>query len=338
MYYDGTKLLSLKDLDGETPEIFLCTSNRSGGKTTYFSRYLVNNFKKRGEYFLLLYRYKYEISNCHSKFFNEIRNLFFTKDEMTSKTFAKQTYAELYLNDVLCGFATSLNCAENLKKYSHVFSNVSTIFMDEFQSENNQYTDREIEKFISIHTSVARGGGKQSRYVKCILSGNPVSIINPYYSAMNIGYRLQNNTKFLRGKGWVLEQGFNDSANKAQSKSRFNKVFSDTEYMAYNTTGAYLNDNYSMVENKQGKNIYLCTLFYNNKYFNVRYFPDDILYCNVGYDKTFPLQYAVKTHIKDIPLYKQAPFSLQCQIKNYFENGKFRFKNLECKECIFNLF
>ena len=57
-YYDGTKLLSLKDLNGRTPEIYICTSNRSAGKTTFFNRYLIKKFKNNGEKFLLLYRYK----------------------------------------------------------------------------------------------------------------------------------------------------------------------------------------------------------------------------------------------------------------------------------------
>ena len=55
-YYDGTKLLSMKDLNGDTPEIFLCTSNRSAGKTTYFERMLVNRFIRTGKKFCLIYR------------------------------------------------------------------------------------------------------------------------------------------------------------------------------------------------------------------------------------------------------------------------------------------
>lgn len=31
-FYDGTKLMSMKDINGNTPEIFICTSNRSAGK------------------------------------------------------------------------------------------------------------------------------------------------------------------------------------------------------------------------------------------------------------------------------------------------------------------
>ena len=40
-FYDGTKLLSLKDINGNTPEIYISTSNRSAGKTTYFNRFFV---------------------------------------------------------------------------------------------------------------------------------------------------------------------------------------------------------------------------------------------------------------------------------------------------------
>ena len=35
MFYDGTKLLSMTDLNGDKPEIYICTSNRSAGKTTW---------------------------------------------------------------------------------------------------------------------------------------------------------------------------------------------------------------------------------------------------------------------------------------------------------------
>ena len=55
-YYNGTKLLSMKDLNGKTPELFLCTTNRTGGKTTYFGRLVVNRFIKQRKKFALLYR------------------------------------------------------------------------------------------------------------------------------------------------------------------------------------------------------------------------------------------------------------------------------------------
>ena len=39
-YYDGTKLLSLQDINGNKPEIYMCTSNRSAGKTTFLTECL----------------------------------------------------------------------------------------------------------------------------------------------------------------------------------------------------------------------------------------------------------------------------------------------------------
>lgn len=52
---------------------------------------------------------------------------------------------------------------------------------DEFQSENNDYCPNEVQKFISVHTSVARGQGKQLRYVPVYMLSNPVTLLNPYY-------------------------------------------------------------------------------------------------------------------------------------------------------------
>ena len=45
-YYDGTKLLSMQDMNGNKPEIYISTSNRSAGKTTYFNR-KTNKDKKK---------------------------------------------------------------------------------------------------------------------------------------------------------------------------------------------------------------------------------------------------------------------------------------------------
>ena len=67
-YYDGTKLLSLKDINGNKPEIYLCTTNRTGRKTTYFGRLVVNRFIKSGKKFGLIYRYNYELDDVATSF------------------------------------------------------------------------------------------------------------------------------------------------------------------------------------------------------------------------------------------------------------------------------
>ena len=109
MYYDGTKLLSMLDINGNKPEIYLCTTNRTGGKTTYFGRLCVNNFLKKREKFGLIYRFNYELDDIANKFFKDIGNLFFPDKVMTSKRKASGIFHELLLDNVCCGYAISLN-------------------------------------------------------------------------------------------------------------------------------------------------------------------------------------------------------------------------------------
>ena len=94
-YYDGTKLLSMKDINGKTPEIFMCTSNRTGGKTTYFGRLAVNKFLKYQKKFGLTYRFNYELDDICDKFYKDIGSLFFNGYEMTNKRKASGLFHEL---------------------------------------------------------------------------------------------------------------------------------------------------------------------------------------------------------------------------------------------------
>ena len=264
-YYDGTKLLSLTDINGNRPEIYMCTTNRTGGKTTYFGRLVVNRFLDKREKFGLLYRYNYELDDCADKFFKDIGELFFNGYTMTSKKRAKGIYHELYLNGEPCGYAVSINSADQIKKNSHFFSDVKRLIFDEFQSESNTYCPNEIKKFISVHTSMARGQGEQNRYLPVYMLSNPVSIINPYYVELGISSRLTDETRFLRGDGFVLEQGFVESAADAQKSSGFNKAFSRNSYVAYSSESVYLNDNKAFVDRPQGVRRYMASLKYNGQ-------------------------------------------------------------------------
>ena len=340
IFYDGTKLLSLKDLDGNLPEIYICTSNRSAGKTTYFSRYLVNRFKKHGEKFCLLYRFVYELSNVSEKFFKDIQKLFFPNDNM-SQSFMDSTtgFCQLELNDVPCGYAVALNSADALKKNSHLLSDTKRIFFDEFQSEIGHYCNKEIEKFISIHTSIARGGGEQVRYCPVIMCSNTVSLLNPYYNEMDVAVRLKSDTKFLRGHGYVLEQGFNPHASESQLSSGFNKAFCENRYTAYSAQGVYLNDSLAFIETPTGYSQYVATIILDGKNYAVRDFPNDgIMYVNTTIDKTCPIKIAVNPNDHRINYVLLSGNSYLLDVfRKFFETGNFRFKNLKCKEVLMRI-
>lgn len=336
-YYDGTKLLSLKDAHNKEPEIYICTSNRTAGKTTYFNRYLVNGFLKRHRRFMLLYRFDTELTESADKFFKDIKGLFFNEYEMTSQPRAKGKFIELYLNDISCGYAVAINAADYVKKFSHLFSDIDVILMDEFMPESNQYAPEEIRKFRSIHTSVARGQGKMVRRVPVILVGNPVTLLNPYYTAMKISSRLTPKTRFLRGNGFVLEQGHNDSAARAQEQSAFNRCFeNDAQYDAYLKEGVYLNDNLAFIEKPKGNSKYLATIKYSGQSFAIRQYSSlGVIYCDDRPDSSFPTKISVSAvdHDVNYVLLKQNDMLL-AYLKFLFRKGAFRFKDLRCKEAV----
>lgn len=336
VYYDGTKLLSLMDINGNKPEIYICTSNRSAGKTTYFGRYVVNRFLRHGEKFCLIYRFNYELDDIADKFFKDIGSLFFNGFEMTSERRAAGSYSELFLNRDPCGYAVTLNNADNIKKYSHLLSDCERMLFDEFQSETNHYCNDEIRKFISIHTSIARGRKKQVRYLPVFMISNPVSIINPYYIELGISSRLNSEVNFLRGDGFVLEQGFVASASNSQKESGFNKAFSQNKYIAYSSQNVYLNDSKAFIEKPFGKSQYLCTIKFKGKFFAIREYGEaGYLYCDDRADLSFPLKITVTIddHTINFVMLKRNDFILS-NMRFLFERGCFRFKDLQCKEAV----
>lgn len=335
-YYNGTKLLSMKDINGNKPEIYICTTNRTGGKTTYFARLCVNRFRDKGEKFCLIYRYNYELDECAEKFYKDIEVLFFKGTTMTSKRKASGIFHELFIDDKPCGYAVSLNSADQIKKYSHLFNDVKRMMFDEFQSETNHYCVDEVKKLISIHTSIARGKGEQIRYVPVYMLSNPVSIINPYYVELGISSRLTEETKFLKGDGFVLEQGFVASASEAQRNSGFNRAFANNSYVAYSSECIYLNDNKAFIEKPVGNNKYIATLRYNGSDYGIReYAEQGIIYCDDKADKTFPNRISVTTndHEVNYVMLKRNDIFLS-SLRYFFERGCFRFKDLRCKEAV----
>lgn len=338
-YYDGTKILSTLDVNGEKPEIYMITTNRTGGKTTFFSRMLVKRFLRSGRKFCLVQRFDGELKGCSGTFFKDIEGLFFKGHEMAEKHYKDLGYSELFLDGNPCGYAVAINTADKIKKISHFFSDVDSMFMDEFQSETSHYCPGEVKKFISLHTSIARGQSKQVRYVPVYMCANPVTLLNPYYNSLGISSRLHKDTKILRGEGWVLEQGFNESAAKAQRDSAFNRAFANNAYVAYSSEGIYLNDSSAFVQKPKGRSRYMFTLKYGNKSFGVyEYMSEGVIYCSQKYDPGFPNRLVVTTEDHNINyLMLQRNELLILQLRTLFERGCFRFSDLESKEVILKM-
>ena len=333
-YYDGTKLLSLKDLSGRDPEIVMCTTNRTGGKTTFFNRLMVRRYLERAMKFCLFYRYDYEVVESPDSFWKDIGPMFFKKHDFDAIKRYKGKFMEFFLDSQSCGYAVALNSADKIRKISHFFSDTDEILFDEFQPESNIYLPNEIQKFRSLHTSIARGQGKQVRFVPVYMCANPITILNPYYTAFGVAKRLRKDTKFLRGNGWVLEDGFVESAAEAQKDSGFNRAFENDDYGKILAESTYLLDNLSFIEHMTGRSMYLFTFVYNGKSYAVREFSDKGLYYvddRVDFDCKNKIVITTADHnINYIMLDRNEP--MLSMLRKFFHLGLFRFRSPEAKE------
>lgn len=335
-HYDGTKLLSLDDINGKKPELYLCGGNRTGGKTIFFNRLLINQFKKRGDQFCLIYRHSYEIDGSENSFFKDIKDLFFTNDKMTGHSCDSGLFRELYLNNKLCGYSVSLKKASKLKRVSHTFKHVQRGLFDEYQDEDDQYLTREVDRLLSLHTSMARGDGQAVRHLPFYLVGNKISMLNPYFNALGVSKRLKSDTRYLKGDGWVLENYFNSQVADLQSMSGINRALGGTAYANGLKEDVYLNDDLSMIDKPNSRGKYICTIICDKKEYGVTiHQQDNMIYCSDISDTSYPIRLAVSTNdISDTAISIDFNRSTVAMLRGYFKQGFFRFKNLACKEAV----
>lgn len=267
-FYNGNKLLSLHDARDDLPELYFCCGNRTAGKTFYFKRWFVRRFLKYREKFIVFVRFLDDVSNVAPGFWADVGPICFPKHAMTQRPILHGKAAELLIDDKPAGYVIALNDPERIKRNSALFADAERGFLDEFMSENGKYVPNELFKFNSIRLSIARGGarGTHSRRFPVYLCSNNVTIFNPYFDYLKIAPMLQNRTRYLRGRGWVLEQTFNKTAAQAIDKNF--QTISDEE-KAYAAGNEYLLDSDVFVSDMPGEKTCLCKIRYNRKIFTV---------------------------------------------------------------------
>ena len=285
-YFEAKPVESFKDANGNVPEILLVDGNRTGGKTTAFSRMLVNDFLEKGKKFFIVYRYKNDMKDIAEAFFKDIKGLFFPEHDMTSKVHANGTFIELFIDKKSCGYCSSLTMASKIKRYSHIFSDVSQMFFDEYQDENGFYLTDEVEKLISLHTTIARGQGQAVRFVPLYMCSNSISIFNPYYVALGITSKINSNTKVYKGDGFVLLRLTIKDVAEAQKSSSFNRAFQNSNYMQSSIDNAFLNDDKFNVKKQSPSGSAIFTFICDGKMYSVYHLKSDSLYVSEGGDST----------------------------------------------------
>lgn len=343
-YYNGYRLLSMLDRNKEKPEIFISTTNRSAGKTTFFNGLRVHKFLENGEKTLLLFRHKYEAENCATAFFASVQNVFYPELEMVQETGLKNVFYNLYLKEknddsdtpILkhFGYATSLSARNQIKKYSNMMSDVSCILFDEFQPEDGRYLKDETSALISIHDSVARGGGSQCRYLPLIMIGNLIDINNPYYEKLGCLYDMDIKCKFYKGEGFVIEQGFNEESASKHKQSAFHKAFKNDSYINASQEKEYINTDYTMLLKVNDLNgYYICTIRHLDTLYSVRYLNDiGMYYVSRNPDTSHNIGFACsKDDISERYIFDKSNNYVR-RLKVQFYKGNVRFDTFKSRE------
>lgn len=338
-FYSGYSLLMLKALNDEVPEIFLCTGNRTAGKTFFFKRLSVRLFTTFNFKFMILTRKLTQINAAAESFISDIKYCEdFRKYRFSTDKYSVRGVVCIKINDLVAGYVTYLNNADQIKESSNMFNDVEFILKDEFQSETNDYVEDEITKLRSIHKSVSRGYNQPIRFVPTVLISNEISIINPYYVRLGITKRMRSETKKLRGDGWVLQKTYNENVSKLSEQSSFEKAFGNDSYSLANNHNIYL-DNLSFIEKIDSGKMMLFLQFVCDKKIYGIFLSSEIAYVsNISYIKNKTLYcFKIDDHTENTEFLSRSNIVVKSIIK-YFNSGNFRFKNIESKIACIDLF
>lgn len=335
-YFEAHHVTEFKDAEGGTPEILIVDGNRTGGKTTAFSRMLVDDFLKDKTKFFIVYRYKNDTEDVAEAFFKDIKTLFFPDHYMTSRKHANGAYTELFLDGESCGYVSALTMAGKLKRYSHIFSDVGQMFFDEYQDENNMYLPDEVTKLISIHTTIARGQGKAVRFVPLYMCSNSISIFNPYYMAFGITSKINSKTKVYRGTGFVLLRLIIKDVAEAQKSSAFNRAFAGANYLQSSIDNTFLNDDKFNVEKRRIEGPALFNFICSGVLYSV-YRSGDNYYCKKGGDKNVMPTFGVMQQDRGDGVTAFKNSSYISRFRWAYEDAMIYFETIEVKHAFMNL-
>lgn len=119
MFYDFQKVLSYNSM------LNFIIGERGVGKTYGVTKFVINDFLKRGHEFVYLRRYKTELRKSVPHFFDALKS----NDEFKDHKLSVKN-DNFFIDDKIAGYSMPLSTANILKSSS--FPKVQTIIFDEF--------------------------------------------------------------------------------------------------------------------------------------------------------------------------------------------------------------
>ncbi len=254
MWYDYNNILS------RNAYLNFIIGERGVGKTYGAKKFVINKFKKNGEQFVYLRRYKTELKeSCGdtSKFFSAIQAEFpEDKFEVMGHT--------LKINGKVMGYTMALSVSNILKSTS--FEKVKYIIFDEFIIDKGcyRYLPNEVETMLDLIETIAR-----LRNIKVFFLGNAISITNPYFTYFKLS--LPYNSEFKSFKNGLIVVNYikNEEYRKVKHESDFGKLIEGTNYSKYAIDNEMLRDSKSFLGKKTPNSKHFFNFTYNNQEYGV---------------------------------------------------------------------
>lgn len=351
-FYDGTELLSKRDAEGQLPELYICCSRtRSAGKTFFFTKKLFEDYLEKGEKFVLFCRNKLELGSVAEGMFKAMLSYCYHDEYTMSETIQmKGCYSNIVVTKgsgdeeekFHVGYVLPLASSDQIKRISSLFCDATQGFFDEFQPESKTtYLTDEVNKFLSIVTSISRGDGETRRRFPIYFCSNTISIVNPYFMELGLNRRIKPDTKWVKGVGYVFQKIENQEIIDKHANSGINRAFNGNKAISFDDN-LWMSDNYTCVEKVGegwGRPMYYCTIIDGNYTWGVNYYPEiDLYYVGCKFDKTYGLTFNIKYDdmSPNIPLIRGSMYMKT--LKSAMEKGIVRFQTVHAKESFMDLF
>lgn len=302
-------------------------SNRGGGKTFHFTRWAIDDFKKKGAQTVWVRRYQTEIDGengiiTNGKFFDAVREYYpDDKLEINGNTGL--------VNGKVAIFFVALSTSRQLK--SNNFPIVNKIIFDEFIIDSGRitYLKNEVEVFLDLYETVARLRDN----VRAILLANAITVVNPYFLFFNVKPDLN---KRFTVDGQICVELFTDrDFINAKKATRFGELISGTKYGDYAIENKFLKDSDTFIEDKTSRAEFMLGM----KYDGVMYgfwvdYSVGLIFVNRQYDPSSYSLYALTKddHEANLLLIKSLNDSPRVKRIVYaFRNGLLRFADMTVK-------
>lgn len=299
---------------------------RSCGKSYGLKKDVIDQFKKKGQQFIYLRRYKDELDKSKETYFDDIIfNREYPEDEIT---FENDCY---FLNGQLMGYAMALTKAKDYKSSS--FPNVWTIVFEEFIIEENGYTrylKNEVETFLGFYMSIDRYRG-----VKVFFLGNNYKLFNPYVNFWNLQKPYGTNITKAKNGRILLEMLEDPELAEERKQTDFGQLIEGTSFSDYAIDNKSRMETNTFIMKKTERSSYYFTFRYNSELYGVwadysegKFFVSDNIdnFCKVIYSIT------LDDHSPNTMLLKSINKAIL--FKTFIENykaGNVYFENMKIK-------